>query len=70
MVFYLGVDQGTTNTKVVLFNGKKIITKSIKKIPIIFTKEGWVEQDPDLMIKNIIYWSIKSKQNVFKSIKH
>ena len=55
MVFYLGVDQGTTNTKVVLFNGKKIITKSIKKIPIIFTKEGWVEQDPDLMIKNIIY---------------
>ena len=55
MVFYLGVDQGTTNTKVVLFNGKKIIAKSIKKIPIIFTKEGWVEQDPDLMIKNIIY---------------
>ena len=25
MVYHLGVDQGTTNTKVVLYNGKKII---------------------------------------------
>ena len=53
--YYLGVDQGTTNTKVVLLNGTKIISKAIKKIPITFTKEGWVEQDPVKMIQNIIF---------------
>ena len=68
--YYLGVDQGTTNTKVVLLNGTKIISKAIKKIPITFTKEGWVEQDPVKMIQNIIfcikYIIKKSKINIKK----
>ena len=55
MVYHLGVDQGTTNTKVVLYNGRKIICTFTKKIPINFTKEGWVEQNANLMIENIIF---------------
>ena len=54
MVYHLGVDQGTTNTKVVLYNGKKIIYTVTKKIPINFTREGWVEQNANLIIDNII----------------
>jgi len=55
MVYHLGVDQGTTNTKVVLYNGKKIIYTVTKKIPINFTREGWVEQNANLIIDNIIF---------------
>ena len=55
MLYHLGVDQGTTNTKVVLYNSKKIISSITKKIPINFTKEGWVEQNANLMIENIIF---------------
>ena len=55
MLYHLGVDQGTTNTKVVLYNGRKIICTFTKKIPINFTKEGWVEQNANLMIENIIF---------------
>ena len=54
MVYYLGVDQGTTNTKVVLHNGKRIISTATKKIKIHFTKEGWVQQNANLMIENIV----------------
>ena len=62
MAYYLGVDQGTTNTKVILSSGKKVISKSTSVIPIRFTKEGWVEQDPSRMIKNII-WCTKDVIN-------
>ena len=55
MIYHLGVDQGTTNTKVVLYNGKKIISKATKGIQIKITKQGWVEQDPVIMVKNIVY---------------
>ena len=55
MIYHLGVDQGTTNTKVVLYNGKKIIYTVTKKIPINFTREGWVEQNANLIIDNIIF---------------
>ena len=55
MIYHLGVDQGTTNTKVVLYNGKKIISKATKEIQIKITKQGWVEQDPVIMVKNIVY---------------
>ena len=54
MVYYLGVDQGTTNTKVILFNGKKTISRATLGIPLKFTNEGWIEQDPLRMIKNIV----------------
>ena len=66
MAYYLGVDQCTTNTsttqKVILSSGKKVISKSTSVIPIRFTKEGWVEQDPSRMIKNII-WCTKDVIN-------
>ncbi|MBC7342407.1 MAG: glycerol kinase GlpK [Clostridia bacterium] len=44
----LAIDQGTTGTKAVLFNGDlQVVGRGFQEIPQIFPQPGWVEQDPE-----------------------
>ena len=47
---------------------KKIIFTSTKKIPINFTKEGWVEQNANLMIENIIFCIDCPRSTIWRNI--
>jgi glycerol kinase len=48
--YILGVDQGTTGTKAVIFDEKaNQISLGYREIPRIHPKPGWVEQDPKLI---------------------
>ena len=52
---FLIIDQGTTSTKVILFNleGKKI-DSSQKPFKQIFPNNGWVEHNPEEIIETVI----------------
>ncbi|MBO3803170.1 MAG: hypothetical protein JTT11_04755 [Candidatus Brockarchaeota archaeon] len=42
----LGVDVGTTESKAILVDGRgKLVSHSSSELPLIHTKEGWIEQD-------------------------
>jgi glycerol kinase len=42
----LAIDQGTTNTKVLLVNpGGNVIARATRKIQLSFPQPAWVEQD-------------------------
>lgn len=44
----LGIDQGTTGTKAVLFDSDlQVVGRGFREIPQIFPQPGWVEQDPE-----------------------
>ncbi|MHB1347120.1 MAG: FGGY-family carbohydrate kinase [Candidatus Humimicrobiaceae bacterium] len=63
----LGIDVGTTGSKVVIFsrNGE-IISEQYKEHSLIAPKQGWVELDPDLIffnIKNIIKKAVQKTKN-------
>ncbi|MBS7657773.1 MAG: glycerol kinase GlpK [Candidatus Bathyarchaeia archaeon] len=48
--YILGIDQGTTGTKAVIFDeNANQISLGYKEIPRIHPKPGWVEQDPELI---------------------
>jgi len=48
--YILGVDQGTTGTKAVIFDDEaNQISLGYREIPRIHPKPGWVEQDPKLI---------------------
>ena len=43
----LAIDQGTTNTKVLLFDDEsRVIARASQPVPVAFPQTGWVEQDP------------------------
>lgn len=47
MPFYLGIDQGTTQTTaVVVDNGGRLLAQNSVQLPAHFPQPGWVEQDP------------------------
>jgi glycerol kinase len=51
----LGIDQGTTNSKVVaLDRGGKVVGSASRPIPALTPADGWVEQDPERMVRNVI----------------
>ena len=52
---FLIIDQGTTSTKVMLFdlNGKKV-DSSQKSFEQIFPNNGWVEHNPEEIIGTVI----------------
>ena len=52
---FLIIDQGTTSTKVMLFNleGKKV-DSSQKPFKQIFPNNGWVEHNPEEIIETVI----------------
>jgi glycerol kinase len=55
MDFLLGMDQGTTNTKVVLVDSQARV-RAVAERPIATSSPppGWVEQDPEAMLRNIL----------------
>ena len=43
----LAIDQGTTNTKVLLFDDEsRVVARALEPVAIAFPQPGWVEQDP------------------------
>lgn len=43
----LAIDQGTTNTKVLLFDDEvRVVARASRPVSIAFPQPGWVEQDP------------------------
>lgn len=52
---YIGIDLGTSAVKLLLMNKSGEVKKTIsREYPLIFPKEGWIEQDPDIWIKESI----------------
>ena len=51
----LSIDQGTTSTRVMIFDSAgKILSKVSKNLRQIYTRSGWVEQDPNEIINSVI----------------
>ena len=63
--FIISIDQGTTSSRVILFDSKaKIVFKSQFEFKQYFPKNGWVEHDP----KEIWSTTIKALKKVIKNI--
>ena len=44
----LAIDQGTTSTRAMLFDGMgRVVSTAQKELPQIYPREGWVEHDPE-----------------------
>ncbi|HVR68426.1 MAG TPA: FGGY family carbohydrate kinase [Verrucomicrobiae bacterium] len=55
MEFVLGIDQGTTNTKAVLVDDQaRIRAVAERRIATASPQPGWVEQDPEAMLRNVL----------------
>ncbi|MFM9841912.1 MAG: FGGY family carbohydrate kinase [Dongiaceae bacterium] len=55
MEYVLGIDQGTTNTKAVLVDsGARIRAVAERRIETASPQPGWVEQDPEAMLRNVL----------------
>lgn len=53
-MYLIGIDQGTTSTRSILFNEKmKVVRESRKKFKQIFPKPGWVEHNPEEIWKTV-----------------
>lgn len=53
--YLLAIDQGTTNSRAIIFNEKaQIINQHSKPLLQFFPKEGWVEQDPEEMFNSTL----------------
>ena len=52
----LTIDQGTTSSRSIIFDLKgKIQQVAQKEYPLIYPKDGWVEINPDEIIKSVLY---------------
>jgi glycerol kinase len=50
----LAIDQGTTNTKVLLFDDAgAIVARASRPVAIAFPQPGWVEQDPEALWRSV-----------------
>ena len=53
--YLLSIDQGTTNSRAIIFNrNAEIIAKSDVSLTQFYPRDGWVEQDPKEIIDNTI----------------
>ena len=53
--FILGIDQGTTSTRAILFDREdRIVTSSRREFQQLFPQEGWVEQDPNQIWNTVL----------------
>lgn len=61
--FLLAIDQGTTNSKAVLFDiDGRVVAKTLRDLQQSYPESGWVEQSPNEMFENVIFCC----QNVLK----
>jgi glycerol kinase len=52
--YILAIDQGTTGTRVILFNhGGEVVHSAYREIRQIFPNPGWVEHDPDEQVASV-----------------
>jgi glycerol kinase len=50
----LAIDQGTTNTKVLLCDDEsRVVARASRPVPIAFPQPGWVEQDPAAIWRSV-----------------
>ena len=50
----LAIDQGTTNTKVFLFDERSAVTAQANRaVPIEFPRAGWVDQDARVIWRSV-----------------
>src|SRR5690349_16336227 len=53
--YILSIDQGTSGTKAVIFDGLgKIVAKGQQKLQSQFLEGGWVEQDPEEIFQTVL----------------
>lgn len=53
--FILGIDQGTTSTRAILFDREdQIIASSKREFQQLYSQEGWVEQDPNQLWTTVL----------------
>ncbi|KQN76936.1 glycerol kinase GlpK [Devosia sp. Leaf64] len=58
--FILAIDQGTTSSRAIVFDGaRKIAGVGQKEFTQIFPQDGWVEHDPEEIWESVL-WSIKT----------
>ena len=54
MTKILTIDQGTTSSRSIVFDSNaNIVEASQKEYPLIYPKDGWVEIDPEVLIKSV-----------------
>ena len=50
----LAIDQGTTNTKVLMFDDAGgVVARASRPVGITFPQPGWVEQDPAALWRSV-----------------
>jgi glycerol kinase len=50
----LAIDQGTTNTKALLFDDRgQVVARASEPVPVVFPRPGWVEQDPAALWRSV-----------------
>ena len=53
--FLLAIDQGTTNTRAMIFDaGGRTVATAQRELPQIFPQPGWVEHDPDIIWQDCV----------------
>jgi glycerol kinase len=53
--YILALDQGTTSSRAVLINQRgTIVSQGRRALPQIFPQNGWVEQDPSLILSTVL----------------
>ncbi len=58
--FVLAIDQGTTSSRAIVFDGKrKIVGVGQKEFTQHFPRDGWVEHDPEEIWESVV-WSAKT----------
>jgi glycerol kinase len=65
--YILGIDQGTTSSRAVLFDKRaKPLTSAQEEFPQHFPQEGWVEHDPEDIFRTVLSTcrSVIKKQNI------
>ncbi|CAN7415559.1 glycerol kinase GlpK [Neorhizobium sp. LjRoot104] len=64
--YVLAIDQGTTSTRAIVFDGEmKIAGIGQKEFTQIFPKSGWVEHDPEEIWETVL-WAVKQALNEAK----
>lgn len=52
----LGVDQGTTRTKAIVFDeAARPLAEAASEVALTYPRPGWVEQDPDEMLRSVLF---------------
>jgi sugar (pentulose or hexulose) kinase len=55
MSHLLGIDEGTSAVKAVLFDTDlKSVKEARREKPLTYPKPGWVEQDPEVIVSAVV----------------